>query len=185
MAPRAPTEEWSHDRPVEQQILREYGVGIDCHSRFIQICVLVNQAGHVTRVEREFSTDWGDLLNAKQWALRQLNTLTKPPSDLCYTLESTGTYHRPVMIAFEGRPSVVNPLLANPSRRKTDVLDARLLAQHAITGLWPESFVPPTEVDAVRVHLKYRSFLVAQVTRARNRAGGMLTRFGHTFPALK
>ena len=149
--------------------------------------MLVNHAGSVTRVEREFSTDWGDICNAKAWAMNQLQVLPKPPrpSDLCYTLESTGTYHRPVMIAFEGRPSVVNPLLANPSRRKTDVLDARLLAQHAITGLWPESFVPPTEVDAVRVLLKYRSFLVAQVTRARNGAGGMLTRFGHTFPALK
>ena len=100
MAPRAPTVEWSQDRPVEQQILREYGVGIDCHSRFLQVCVLVNQGGSVTRVEREFSTDWGEICNAKAWALDHLQVLPKPPrlSDLCYTLvgqrhfaSSTGT----------------------------------------------------------------------------------------------
>lgn len=33
-----------------------------------------------------------------------------------------------------GRPSIVNPLLANPSRRKTDVLDAKLLSYQAITN---------------------------------------------------
>ena len=85
MAPRAPTVEWSRDRPVEQQILREYGVGIDCHSRFIQVCVLVNHGGSVTRVEREFSTDWGDICNAKAWALDQLKVLPKPPPPIFAT----------------------------------------------------------------------------------------------------
>jgi len=43
---------------VETQVLGTYGVGIDTHKQFIQVCVLVrNGEEAVDRFEREFSTD--------------------------------------------------------------------------------------------------------------------------------
>lgn len=118
--------------------LRDYGIGIDVHRRCIQVCCLVKTADGVERFERECSTDWADLVGARQWAHGVLRSSCAHPvltAELRYTLESTGCYHCPVMLAWGGRPSIVNPNLASPSRRKTDVLDARLPACHSLTGL--------------------------------------------------
>ena len=49
---------------------------------------------------------------------------------------------------FGGRACVVNPLLAGPYRRKTDRLDAHTLAYHGMSGLWPVSYFPSTDVIA-------------------------------------
>ena len=139
-----------HTELDEAYSLRPYGVGIDCHKKFIQVCVLVRQDTGVKRIDRMFYTQWACLLEAAEFA-RWCVYHHAPPeaiaeleeSGLRYCIESTGTYHMPVLRAWKGVPSVVNPLLANPSRRKTDVLDSRLLAYHSITGMWPTSYLPP------------------------------------------
>ena len=86
----------------------------------------------VTQREAEFTTDW------RSWSKPATGPATAcpnlRPTKLRYCIESTGTYHLPVLQAWGGIPCVVNPLLAGPTRRKTDVLDARLLAHHSITG---------------------------------------------------
>jgi hypothetical protein len=38
-------------------IIHPYGVGIDCHSRFIQVCVLARREEKVARYEESFTTD--------------------------------------------------------------------------------------------------------------------------------
>ena len=54
--------------PVHQ-VLYDYGVGIDCHSKFIQICVLCQFCGQVRRAEKEFTTAWDDLVCALRCGL--------------------------------------------------------------------------------------------------------------------
>jgi hypothetical protein len=122
------------------QVLKPYGVGIDTHSEFIAVCVMRQDGDRVVKTEQQFSTEWPSLLQARGWITNTLGLPSDAP--FWYCIESTGTYHMPVLLAFGGEPSVVNPLLAGPTRRKTDVLDARLLAHHSITGLWPCSFIP-------------------------------------------
>jgi hypothetical protein len=107
--------------PCEQQILRAYGLGIDCHSRFIAVCVLKREGESVIRFEKEFGVSWRELLDACSWACAKAGCA---PRSVRYCIESTGTYHMPALRARKGEPSVVNPLLAGPTRRKTDVLDA-------------------------------------------------------------
>ena len=161
-------------------ILKEYGIGIDCHSRFIQVCILkkeeLNENNNVARYDREFRTAWADLLCARDWISAEIGR-----NNFDYTLESTGPYHFPVIRAFQGRAHVVNPLLANPSRRKTDVLDARLLAHQAITGMWPESFIPEEPIYVGKILWAERRKAKTQSNRVSNRAINYLTRFGHSF----
>ena len=55
------------------QTLYAYGVGIDCHSRFIQVCcVLCNKGTEVIRFEKDFATGWDQLRAAKLWILNML-----------------------------------------------------------------------------------------------------------------
>jgi len=100
-----------------------------------------------------------------------------------YTIESTSTYHMPVMKAWGGKPCVVNPALASASRRKTDKLDARLMAYQSMTGLWPASFVPNPDVQAFRLLMKQRQDAACAATTATNRINNYLLRFGHTIGA--
>ncbi len=86
----------------------------------------------------------------------------------------------PVLKAFGGEPSVVNPLLAGPTRRKTDVLDARLLAHHSITGMWPKSFIADAQGLELRVLWAARNEAMVMATRASNRVNNLVLRFGHT-----
>ncbi len=115
-------------------IIRPYGVGIDTHSKFIAVCVLIKKDGDVVRFEKNFPTAWASMLAARDWVLSKLASVL--PHLLEYCIESTGCYHMPVLQAFGGVPSVVNPMLAGATHRKTDKLDARMLAQQAMTGMW-------------------------------------------------
>lgn len=176
------------EMPVQN--LKPYGVGIDTHKRFIQVCVLTRDelgggGGQILRSEREFSTDWADLLAAKDWAVDTVRRRCelKSADALEYTIESTGTYHQPVLRAWGAVPSVVNPLLASPSRRKTDVLDARLLAQQAMVGLWPKSYIPSDDCVTLRVLLNERQDARREALRCRNRVENIMLRYGHTFHA--
>jgi len=161
--------------------LAPYGVGIDCHSRFIQVCVYAQTGGAYLRFEEEFSTRWEDLTRAKQWIVAALTSVGHVVgSSFRYTLESTGCYHLPVCLAWGGEPCLVNPTLASPSRRKTDTLDARLLAYHALTGLWPATYLAPSHVQTLRVLMAARKREVRRATQSLNRINNLLLRFGHT-----
>jgi transposase len=166
-------------KPV--QILKPYGVGIDTHSKFIAVCIFKRDGEVINQVEQQFNTDWESLMRARSWIEETLSLQKGEP--FWYCIESTGTYHFPVVLAFGGEPSVVNPLLAGPTRRKTDVLDARLLAHHSITGLWPKSFLPSGEAKILRVLWAERGEFKRMSTRATNRINNIVLRWGHTFAA--
>lgn len=170
------------------QPLLPYGVGIDCHSKFIAVCVMVQYEKDYIKFNKDFTTAWDDLLEAKQWALKIIRTESKPKikiQSLTYTLESTSTYHLPIIKAWEGNPCVVNPLLAGHTRRKTDTLDANLLAFQCMTGLWPKSFIVRQDVMYLRLLMKERQNHQRRATAITNRINNYILRYGHTLGALK
>lgn len=167
------------------QVLKPYGVGIDTHSKFIQVCVLLledskHSSTQVRRSEKEFPTTWPGILDAHKWTLARLNSRATK-ADLRYCIESTGTYHFPILRAWRGVPTVVNPHLTAPTRRKTDVLDARLLAHYSMTDLYPASFVPTDQTQLLRVLWGARREAVRVANRCSNRLNNIVLRFGHTF----
>lgn len=170
---------------IEVQETKSYGVGIDCHSRFIQVSVYVKRSLKFFEYRKEFSTDWDDLVAAKSWVLKVIETCSEPIPDMSitpfhYCIESTSTYHMPILLAWEGQPSVINPTIAGASKRKTDVLDAKLLALHDLTGVWPRSYIPSADVKELRVMISERNRHVREATSASNRINNIIVRFGLT-----
>ena len=170
------------------QTTKSYGVGIDTHRDFIQVCVLVKYDQDVRKFEKTIYTSWYELNEAKDWIFSIIAKESKPvPSDILplhYSIESTGTYHLPIIKAIGGNPSIVNPLLASPSRRKTDVLDAKLLAYQNMTGLWPESFIVSDEIQELRLMFAQRQYHKHEQLRISNQINNYILRFGHTVGRL-
>lgn len=169
---------------IEIQHTKAYGIGIDCHSRFIQVSVLVKRDLRVFEYRREFSTAWNILLEACAWAKSIIQKCSSPPveesSPFHYCIESTSTYHLPVIFSWGGTPSIVNPSIAGATKRKTDVLDAKLLAIHDLTGIWRESFLPSSDVNQLRMLIGERNQYSKMANRISNRIGSSLLKFGYT-----
>ena len=161
--------------------LHQYGVGVDCHSRFFQVCVLIPSGTEIIQIERKVPALWPELRAAKDWLLHVLaeQGLVLSASDLRYTCESTGQYHMPLCLAWRGRPAIINPSDTGHVRRKTDRLDAGKLAQHSLHGLWRESWMAPDEIQELRVLANQRAKLVAERGRLTNRINSDMLRFGH------
>ncbi len=168
----------------EIQCLKDYGCGLDCHSKFLQISVLVRRVQSIFEYRKQFDTDWDSVVMARDWVLSVLETCVSPPADvsegLHYCLESTSSYHVVVCKAWGGKPSVINPSIARAGRKKTDVLDALQLARADISGLWPESYIPSTEVDELRILIGERTNFNRLATRISNRINNMLLKLGYT-----
>jgi transposase len=139
--------------------VRAYGVGIDTHSRFIAVTVLVPnfQTGRDTRYQRDLQTSIPGLCEGREWALSVLKShaiAVTPEQPLHYTIEATSCYHFPVIRCWGGKPAVVNPNLLKAGRRKTDDIDARSLAAIDLNGRWPSTYVYPEDQMGLRVLLR-------------------------------
>ena len=158
--------------------LNDYGLGVDCHSRFFQICVLVSTGKSLVTHEITVRAVWPELMKAKQTVLSALtfHGVSVAEDDLRYTLESTGQYHKPICLAWRGRPSIINPSDTSYSRRKTDRLDARKLAHHSLTGLWRETWMAPIAVEELRILTTQRARLTSERTRLTNRINAEMLR---------
>lgn len=169
---------------IEVQQSKAYGIGIDCHSQFIQVSVIVKRDLRTFEYRHEFGTDWKSLVYARDWSITIINSCSSPAVDMTkpihYCIESTSTYHLPVIMSWGGKPSIVNPQIAGASKRKTDVLDARMLAFHDLTGVWPESFIPSTEVQELRLLIAERNHYRRMANVASNRINNGILRFGYT-----
>ena len=172
---------------IEIHQTKVYGVGIDCHKMFIQVSVIVKRDFRTYEYRHEFGTDWKSLTEAREWILSVITTCSSPPVEqipdshtLHYVIESTSTYHMPVVSALGGKPSIINPQLAGASKRKSDILDAKMLAFHDLTGVWPESFIPSVDVQELRLLIAERNFYNHSATISSNRINNGILRFGYT-----
>ena len=169
------------------QYVKDYGVGIDCHSRFIVVTVLTHETDIVKIHQKEFTTDWKDLLAARRWIQAVIEQKSTIPVDTQievfphYVIESTGSFHYPVIRALGGEPSVINAAIAGASTRKTDKLDSRRLALHDLTGVWPKSYIKTIREKELSVLLSERKSFTRMATNYNNRIYSMILKFGYNF----
>ena len=62
----------------DTEYVKEYGIGIDCHSKFIEVCVRYRNGRTIKKAQGHFSTGWDDLVAARDWCIDILSTKADP-----------------------------------------------------------------------------------------------------------
>ncbi len=133
--------------------------GLDVHKKTVVACVRITEPGAVRHEVRTFATTTRGLLALADWLRAEGCTHA--------VLESTGVYWRPVWHVLEGAVTLALAHAAavrNIPGRKSDVSDARWLADLLAHGLLRASFVPPAPIQALRELTRTRKQLVREVT---------------------
>lgn len=147
------------------EALLTHCAALDVHKADVYVCCITpGEDGKPQRQDRKFATFTTDLLTLCRWL--QANGVTH------VAMESTADYWRPVYNILEGHFELflVNPNhVKNVPGRKTDVKDARWLAQLLQHGLVQPSFVPPAEQRALRDLTRTRTTLAEERVRLINR----------------
>jgi transposase len=142
------------------EVIHARCAGLDVHKRTVVACVRVAAAGTVRHEVRTFGTTTEALQALGEWLRAEGCTHA--------VLESTGVYWKPVWaVLAEGELTLVLAHAAavrNIPGRKSDVKDARWLADLLAHGLVRASFVPPAAQHALRELTRTRKQLVREVT---------------------
>ena len=150
----------------------EYFVGIDLHKIFMQVA-LMDSAGNVLKNERiacNFETV------RKEFA--------KIPANARYVLESSSVWYG--MYRLLRDEMGLDVMLSNPlatkriaqSKKKTDRVDAEILADLLRGGYIAECYVPDKEIVGDRQLVRYRSKMVRKRTEFKNGVHAILLQAG-------
>lgn len=142
--------------------------GIDVHKKLIVACFLNGNKQEL----KEFGTSTKNLLELSEWL--------KENGCEMVAMESTASYWKPiynVLEAFEMNVMVVNvrDMKAVPGR-KTDVNDARWIAELLQHGLLRASYIPDKNQRELRELISYRQSLIRDRASELNRLQKMLER---------
>ena len=142
------------------EVLYPRCAGLDVHQKTVVACVRLMSGPTVQTDVRTFGTTTADLVALADWLAAHECTHA--------AMESTGVYWKPIWHVLEGQ---VELILANAWQvrsvpgRKTDVNDARWIADLLVHGLIRSSFVPPTPIHELRDLTRTRKQLVRQVSQ--------------------
>ena len=134
--------------------------GVDIHKKFL-IATILSRDG--TKMQKRFGTDVDDLLNFRDWVIKEYCD--------CVAIESTGVYWYPVHAVLENK---VELILANPHQikhtpgRKTDALDSEWIAEVALNNLIDPSRILPKEDRELRRLTRARESLVKIRSQMKN-----------------
>src|SRR5919107_827553 len=146
-------------------LLVERCAGVDIGKAGLKACVRTPGAkGRRRQQIRTYDTTTNALLQLREWLIEERVTVV--------AMEATGDYWKPVYYLLEDEFEVqlLNAAhMHNVPGRKTDVSDAAWIAQLVEHGLIRASFVPPPHIRRLRDLTRYRSALVAERTREKQR----------------
>jgi transposase len=147
------------------EALLTHCAALDVHKADVYVCrITPDQNGKPAYQERKFDTFTRDLLALRDWL--------KEGGVTHVAMESTGDYWKPIYNVLEGHFELllVNPQhVKNVPGRKTDVKDARWLAQLLEHGLIQPSFVPAAEQRVLRDLTRARTSMAEERVRLINR----------------
>lgn len=151
-------------------VVVERCAGLDIGKADVKACVRgPGRRGSRRSQVRTFATTTRGLLQLRDWLVEQQVSLVG--------MESTGHYWKPVFYVLE---DAVECWLLNAGHlkrvpgRKTDVSDAAWIAQLVEHGLVRPSFVPPEPIRRLRDLTRYRTALVHEQTREKQRLHNVL-----------
>jgi transposase len=157
-------------------------VGVDLHKKTISICVVSIQGGKVK------------ILDRKRFACKPVEPIARYFASLGkfqMTVESTIGYEWFVHLieVIDGCNRIV---VAHPSKmrviaestRKTDKIDARILAEFLARDMIPAAWMPTPRVRQHRSLVRHRHRVQVRITTLKNRCRGMLARYNEDRAAL-
>jgi transposase len=148
--------------------------GLDVHQAVVVACVLVGPTDQrATHQVQRFGTTTAELLKLRDWL--------KEHRISHVGMESTGVYWKPVYAVLEGDFELIvgnAQHIKNVPGRKTDMNDARWLAQLVRCGLIRKSYVPDAHQRVLRDLVRYRDALVRGGSSERNRTLKLLETVG-------
>ncbi len=150
---------------VAVEFLVERCAGLDIGKADLKACIRVPGVKGRRRQEiRTFATTTTALLQLREWLVEEQVTTVG--------MEATGAYWKAPYYLLEDAFEVqlLNAAhMRNVPGRKTDVSDAAWIARLVEHGLVRPSFVPPPQIRRLRDLTRYRSALVAERTREKQR----------------
>jgi len=139
------------------EVMHARCAGLDVHKDSVVACVRIQEAATAHYVVETFGTTTKALLALSDWLSQHEVTHV--------AMEATGVYWKPVWHVLEDSFELVlaNAMhIKNVPGRKTDVNDARWIADLLAHGLIRASFVPPTAIQAMRTLMRTRKQLVRE-----------------------
>ena len=153
-------------------VLHPRCAGIDIGKKYALVCVRVAGTGRRKTSERvaRYGSVTPEILRLRQDLIDAQVT--------CVVMESTGEYWKPFYYLLEGAGFELvlgnARAIRNMPGRKSDVSDARWLAQLGAHGLVRSSFVPPPGIRQLRDLTRDRSALIRERARLLTRLDGVL-----------
>jgi transposase len=146
-------------------------VGLDVHKKTVAYCVKTRSGKLIEEGEiRATRADLG------QWAA----TLRRPWTGALEATLFTGWIYdflKPKADALKvAHPAMLKAIAA--SKKKNDRVDAAKIADLLRCDLLPECYMAPTEIRERRRVLRYRSLVVGEATRMKNKISGLLMEVG-------
>lgn len=142
------------------EVIHARCAGLDVHKKTVVACVRVAEGSAVRHEVRTFGTTTAALETLGAWLRAEGCTHA--------VLESTGVYWKPVWAVLAGDDLTLvlahAAAVRNIPGRKSDVKDARWLADLLAHGLVRPSFVPPAAQQALRELTRTRKQLVREIT---------------------
>lgn len=151
------------------KVLHALCAGLDVHKKVVVACARLQRRGKVQHEQRRFDTTTKGLLELQAW-LTELGCTH-------VAMEATGVYWKPVWHILEGHVELVLVNAAhvrNVPGRKSDVNDARWIADLLAHGLVRASMVPPTPIQELRDLTRTRRQLVRQMGQHNQRVERVL-----------
>ena len=155
-------------------------VGVDLHKKTISLCVVMQKAGQRVVVKRE-TLRCDQPQRIRSW-FRRLGTFQ-------VTVEATSSYEWFVQLV---EPLADRVVLAHPkklrviaeSTRKTDKLDAQVLAEFLSLDMIPRAHRPSPRLREHRALVRQRQYIQRRITSAKNRLRHLLSHYNADVPCL-
>jgi transposase len=150
------------------ELMFDIAAGIDVHRDILVVSVRRRGERGREQVEtRQYSAFYDGLRQMIGWLDEQGVPVVG--------LESTGVYWKPVVLALRKLSPSRQVWLVNPADvkqvpgRKTDVKDSAWLSKLVMYGMIAPSFLPPAEQAELRQLTRFRTKVVGNLTRCKNR----------------
>jgi transposase len=142
-----------------------YYVGVDLHKHSISLCVMIQESGE-RRIQSERRFRCADVPHIQAFFAKL--------APFQAVVEATANYEWFVALI---EPLADRVVLAHPkklrviaeSTKKTDKLDARVLAEFLALGMIPEAWRPTPRIRAYRALVRYRYYLQRRSTSVKNK----------------